>query len=97
MGKQEILRVEDLDFFIDSVQILRSVTFSIKEGEIVCLLGRNGAGKTSIIKNIIGLYTPRSGKIILNDEEITFLSPRKRVLKGLAYSPEDLRIFADLL
>jgi branched-chain amino acid transport system ATP-binding protein len=91
-----LAEVKDLDFYIDSIQILRSVSLKVEEGEIVCLLGRNGAGKSSIIKSIIGLYSPKSGKIIFNNRDITNLSPRKRVLLGLAYSPEDMRIFSEL-
>ena len=91
-----LAEVKDLDFYIDSIQILRSVSLKVEEGEIVCLLGRNGAGKSSIIKSIIGLYSPKSGKIIFKDRDITNLSPRKRVLLGLAYSPEDMRIFSEL-
>jgi ABC-type branched-subunit amino acid transport system ATPase component len=50
-----LAELKDLDFYIDSTQILRSVSLKVDEGEIVCLLGRNGAGKSSIIKNTIGL------------------------------------------
>lgn len=88
--------VKDLDFFVDATQILRSVSLKVDEGEIVCLLGRNGAGKSSTIKNIIGLYTPKSGRIIFKGRDITNLSPRMRVLLGLAYSPEDMRVFSEL-
>jgi len=91
-----LAEVKDLDFYIDSTQILRSVSLKVDEGEIVCLLGRNGAGKSSIIKSIIGLYSPKSGKIIFKDRDITSLSPRERVLLGLGYSPEDMRVFSEL-
>jgi branched-chain amino acid transport system ATP-binding protein len=91
-----LAELKDLDFYIDSTQILRSVSLKVDEGEIVCLLGRNGAGKSSIIKNTIGLYSPKSGRIIFKGEDITNLSPRKRVLLGLAYSPEDMRVFSEL-
>lgn len=91
-----LAEVKDLDFYIDSTQILRSISLKIDEGRIVCLLGRNGAGKSSIIKSIIGLYAPKSGKIIFKDRDITNLSPRERVLIGLGYSPEDMRVFSEL-
>ena len=91
-----LAEVKDLDFYIDSIQILRSVSLKVEEGEIVCLLGRNGAGKSSIIKSIIGLYSPKSGKIIFKGRNITNLSPRERVFLGLGYSPEDMRIFSEL-
>ena len=91
-----LLKIENLDVFIGSTQILRNISLGVNEGEIVCLLGRNGAGKSSIIKSTIGLYPSRSGKIIFKGKDITSLSPRKKVLSGIGYSPEDTRIFTEL-
>ena len=91
-----LLKIENLDVFIGSTQILRNISLGVNEGEIVCLLGRNGAGKSSIIKSIIGLYPSKSGKIIFKEKDITPLSPRKKVLSGIGYSPEDTRIFTEL-
>jgi branched-chain amino acid transport system ATP-binding protein len=91
-----LLKIENLDVFIGSTQILRNISLGVNEGEIVCLLGRNGAGKSSIIKSTIGLYPSRSGKIIFKDKDITSLTPRKKVLSGIGYSPEDTRIFTEL-
>lgn len=91
-----LLKLENLDVFIGSTQILRNISLVVNEEEIVCLLGRNGAGKSSIIKSTIGLYPLRSGKIILKEKDISLLSPRKKVLSGIGYSPEDTRIFTEL-
>jgi branched-chain amino acid transport system ATP-binding protein len=91
-----LLKIEDLNVFIRSTQILRNISMGVNEGEIVCLLGRNGAGKSSIIKSTIGLYPSRSGRIIFKERDITPLSPRKKVLSGIGYSPEDTRIFTEL-
>jgi len=91
-----LAEIKNIDFFIDSIQILRSVSLVVDEGEIVCLVGRNGAGKSSIIKSIIGLYSTKSGEILFRGRDITNLSPRERVFLGLAYSPEDMRIFSEL-
>jgi branched-chain amino acid transport system ATP-binding protein len=91
-----LLKIENLDVFIGSTQILRNISLGVNEGEIVCLLGRNGAGKSSIIKSTIGLYPSRSGKIFFKEKDITSLSPRKKVLSGIGYSPEDTRIFTEL-
>jgi branched-chain amino acid transport system ATP-binding protein len=91
-----LLKIEDLNVFIRSTQILRNISLGVNEGEIVCLLGRNGAGKSSIVKSTIGLYPSRSGKIIFKEKDITSLSPRKKVLSGIGYSPEDTRIFTEL-
>lgn len=91
-----LVEVKNLDFFVGSTQILRSISLGVDEGEVVCLLGRNGAGKTSIIKNIIGLYSPKSGKIIFKGRGITNMSTHDRVQLGLGYSPEDTRVFSEL-
>jgi len=91
-----LLKIEDLNVFVRSTQILRNISLGVNEGEIVCLLGRNGAGKSSIIKSTIGLYPSRSGRIIFKERDITPLSPRKKVLSGIGYSPEDTRIFTEL-
>ncbi|HEX3035137.1 MAG TPA: ATP-binding cassette domain-containing protein [Thermodesulfobacteriota bacterium] len=92
-----LLEIENLDFYVGSTQILRSISLEIDEGEVVCLVGRNSAGKSSILKNIIGLYSPQSGKITFKGIDITSLSPRERVILGLGYSPEDARVFSDLI
>jgi branched-chain amino acid transport system ATP-binding protein len=91
-----LLKIENLDVFIGSTQILRNISLGVNEGEIVCLLGRNGAGKSSTIKSTVGLYPSRSGKIIFKEKDITSLTPRKKVLSGIGYSPEDTRIFTEL-
>jgi branched-chain amino acid transport system ATP-binding protein len=91
-----LLNIENLDVFIGSTQILRNISLGVNDGEIVCLLGRNGAGKSSIIKSTIGLYPSSSGRILFKEKEITPLSPRKKVLSGIGYSPEDTRIFTEL-
>jgi branched-chain amino acid transport system ATP-binding protein len=91
-----LLKIENLDVFIGSTQILRNISLGVNEGEIVCLLGRNGAGKSSIIKSTIGLYPCKTGKILFKEKDITSLTPRKKVLSGIGYSPEDTRIFTEL-
>jgi branched-chain amino acid transport system ATP-binding protein len=91
-----LLKLEDIDFFVGKTHILRSVSLEAAPGEIVGLLGRNGAGKSSIIKSIMGLYRPRKGRVSFRGRDIAGLSTRQRVLMGLAYSPEDARVFPDL-
>ena len=90
------LKIENLECRIASTNILRSCSLEVNKGEIVCLLGRNGAGKSSILKSIIGLYPARMGKIMFNDQEITHLTSHKRVMAGIAYAPEDSRLFPEL-
>lgn len=91
-----LLSLENIDFFVKKTQILRTVSLKVDQGEIVGLLGRNGAGKSSIIKSIMGLYQPKAGAIGFKDSDITKASTRERVLMGLAYAPEDSRVFPDL-
>ncbi len=91
-----LLKVDSLDCRIASTQILRSCSLNMDRGEIVSLLGRNGAGKTSTLKNIIGLYSPHDGQIIFKDRNITNKSSRERVLMGISYAPEDSRLFPEL-
>ena len=91
-----LLTIDKLIFFVRKTQILRSISMNVHKGEIVGLLGRNGAGKSSILKCIMGLYSPSSGHILFKGEEITTRPTRQRVLSGLAYSPEDARVFPEL-
>ncbi len=91
-----LLSVEEIDFFVKKTQILRKVSLEVEQGEIVGLLGRNGAGKSSIIKCIMGIYAARNGSVVFDGRNVTKLPPRPRVLMGLAYSPEDSRVFPDL-
>jgi branched-chain amino acid transport system ATP-binding protein len=90
------LKIEDLECRMASTNILRSCSLGVDHGEIVCLLGRNGAGKSSILKSIIGLYPSRLGKITFDGRDITRLTPHKRVMAGIAYTPEDSKLFPDL-
>ncbi|MCB2227114.1 MAG: ATP-binding cassette domain-containing protein [Desulfarculaceae bacterium] len=91
-----LLTMENIDFFVKKTQILRSVSLEVAPGEIVGLLGRNGAGKSSIMKSILGLYQPKNGVITFQDQDITKDSTRARVLSGVAYAPEDSRVFPEL-
>jgi branched-chain amino acid transport system ATP-binding protein len=90
------LKIENLECRVASTNILRSCSLEVEDQEIVCLIGRNGAGKSSILKSIIGLYPSRTGRIYFNDQDITRLSSHARVQMGIAYAPEDSRLFLDL-
>jgi len=91
-----LLKIENLDLFLGRTHILRNLSLAVQEGEVVCLLGRNGAGKSSIIKSIMGLYPAKSGKIWFNDQDLSHASTRERVLAGIGYSPDDARVFTEL-
>ena len=91
-----LLKIENLDLFLGRTHILRNLSLAVQEGEVVCLLGRNGAGKSSIIKSIMGLYPAKSGKIWFKDQDLSSASTRERVLAGIGYSPDDARVFTEL-
>jgi branched-chain amino acid transport system ATP-binding protein len=91
-----LLKLTDIEFFVGKTHILRSVSLAVDQGEIVGLLGRNGAGRSSILKSILGLYRPQQGDLIFQGQSVIGLSTRQRVLAGLAYAPEDARVFPDL-
>ena len=77
-------------------QVLFDVDLEVREGEVVALLGRNGAGKSTTLKAIMGLVPPRSGEVTLNGESLSHLPPYQIARLGLGYVPEDRRIFTDL-
>jgi branched-chain amino acid transport system ATP-binding protein len=91
-----LLSMQDVDFYVGKTQILRSVNLEVGKGEIVGLLGRNGAGKSSILKSILGLYQPKAGRVTFLDQDVTNAPPRQRVLMGMGYQPEDARVFPEL-
>lgn len=91
-----LLRVEQIDTFYGQSHVLQGVSLSIREEEVVCLLGRNGVGKTTTLRSVMGLTPPRSGKIFLNDSDITRRPPFQIANMGIGYMPDDRRIFPDL-
>ena len=91
-----MLDVEGIHTFYGLSHILFGVSLRVEPGEVVCLLGRNGAGKTTTMKSIMGLTPPKRGRIRFKDEEITGKQPYLLARKGIAYVPDDRRIFVDL-
>ncbi|XXM73946.1 ABC transporter ATP-binding protein [Lysinibacillus sphaericus] len=91
-----LLKVENIETYIGQYHILQGVSFEVKKGEVTVLLGRNGAGKTTSLRSIMGLTPPSSGKVIYKGEEIQGLPTFKTADKGIGYVPEDQGIFGDL-
>ncbi|MBN2032511.1 MAG: ABC transporter ATP-binding protein [Deltaproteobacteria bacterium] len=91
-----MLQVLQVNTFYGSSHILQDVSFSVNSGEVVSLLGRNGVGKTTTLRSIMGLTPPRSGSILFKNKEIIGKPPYEAAWAGLAYMPDDLRIFPDL-
>ena len=92
----EILQIEDLQVSYGGIDAVRGISFNVQEGEIVTLIGANGAGKSSTLRAISGLVKPRGGSILLNGENITGLDPTAIVSKGLMMVPEGRKIFPNL-
>ena len=91
-----MLAVRDLDVFIDGSHVLRRVTLDVAAGEAVCLVGRNGSGKSTTLRTIMGYRRPAAGTITFNGEPIGGQPTHAIAARGLGFSPEDSGIFADL-
>ncbi|MEA2038887.1 MAG: ABC transporter ATP-binding protein [Thermodesulfobacteriota bacterium] len=91
-----MLEVTGIHTFYGLSHILFDVSLKVNAGEVVCLLGRNGAGKSTTIKSIIGIAPPKQGSILFKGEEVAGKKPYILARKGMGYDPDDRRIFADL-
>lgn len=93
---RELLKIEDLNAWYGESHILHGVNLTVNEGEVVTLLGRNGAGRTTTMRAIVGLTGARKGSIRINGEEAIRLAPHKVARLGVGYCPEERGIFASL-
>jgi branched-chain amino acid transport system ATP-binding protein len=91
-----LLEVDDINTYRGPAHVLRGVSITVDTDEVVALVGRNGAGRTTIIESITGLLPIRSGHIRFRDEEITPLPPHRRAQHGIGYAPENSGIFPEL-
>jgi len=91
-----MLRVEKLNVCYGESHILRDVDLEVQPGKVVCLMGRNGVGKTTLLKTIMGLLPARSGRLMLGDREITRELPFRRARLGVGYAPQGREIFPQL-
>lgn len=91
-----MLDVKGIDTYYGLSHILFDVTLKVDPGEVVGLLGRNGAGKSTTMKSIMGIVPPRKGAVTFNGENITGGKPFMLFRKGIGYVPDDRRVFADL-
>jgi branched-chain amino acid transport system ATP-binding protein len=91
-----MLAVESLSAWYGAARILYDLSFEVGRGEVVALMGRNGAGKSTTLKSIMGLTAKRKGTVRFEDRDISGLKPFEIARRGLGYTPEDRRIFADL-
>ena len=93
---KEFLRISDLHAWYGESHILHGVNLTVNEGEVVTLLGRNGAGRTTTIKSILGLVGRRTGQITINGTESVNMAPHQIAKLGIGYCPEERGIFASL-
>ena len=91
-----MLKVENINVYYDVIHAVKDISFEIKQGEIVTLIGANGAGKSTILKAISGMLKVKSGNVIFCDEKITNVESYKLIGKGLSHVPEGRRIFQSL-
>ncbi|MEZ0332840.1 MAG: ATP-binding cassette domain-containing protein, partial [Gemmatimonadales bacterium] len=95
-GAGEVLRIENLQAWYGESHVLHGVNLTVHKGEVVTLLGRNGAGRTSTLKSVLGLVGKRSGSIKVNGTETVGWPTHKVAHLGIAYCPEERGIFSTL-
>lgn len=91
-----MLEIKDIEVFYGMIQAIKGVSFEVNEGEVIALIGANGAGKTTILHSITGLIAPKKGHILFEGQEITTTPAHKIVSMGMAHVPEGRRVFAQL-
>lgn len=91
-----MLEIKDIEVYYGMIQAIKGVSFHVDEGEVIALIGANGAGKTTILHTISGLLAPKSGSVIFEGKDITKIPGHKIVSMGMAHVPEGRRVFAQL-
>jgi urea transport system ATP-binding protein len=93
---QSILSIEKLSISIGGSRILREVSLDLSANHVFCLMGRNGVGKTTTLKSVIGLYKPSSGRVVFEGRDISRMPPEERARAGIGYVPQGRGIFPHL-
>src|SRR5580698_4678463 len=96
MTAAPLLTVEDIHTAYGLSRVLFGISLEVAAGECVCLLGRNGVGKTTTMRSVMGLLPPTGGRIVWRGTDIAAWSPHRVARAGIGYVPEDRRIFAEL-
>lgn len=91
-----MLEVKDLKVYYGMIQAIKGVSFHVDEGEVIALIGANGAGKTTILHTISGLLAPKEGSVIFEGKDIVKIPGHKLVSMGMAHVPEGRRVFAQM-
>jgi branched-chain amino acid transport system ATP-binding protein len=92
--REPVLRVEDVHTFYGSIEALKGISLDVHAGEIVTLIGANGAGKSTTLRSINGLNHPRKGKIFFQGTDVTSMPPHQIVKRGISQSPEGRKLFS---
>lgn len=95
-GLNPLLELDEVDVYYGAIQALSQVSLRVEEGEIVTMIGANGAGKSTTIRTISGLVRPRAGRVRFDGADITSMEPHRLVARGICQSPEGRRIFPNL-
>ena len=91
-----MLEVKDLEVYYGVIQAIKGVSFEVNQGEVIALIGANGAGKTTILHTVTGLLSPKKGQMFFEGKDITKVPAHKIVSMGMAHVPEGRRVFAEL-
>jgi branched-chain amino acid transport system ATP-binding protein len=91
-----LLALRDVNTYYGQIHILQEVSFEIRPGELVCLLGGNASGKSTTLKTVLGIVNPQSGTVEFNGEDVTTRSTSYRIAHGMAIVPENRRLFAPM-
>ena len=91
-----MLKLENINVYYGGIHALKDLSLSVRQGEIVTLIGANGAGKSTTLRTISGLNRPKTGEVIFEGNKIHLVSPQEIVKRGLSQSPEGRRVFANM-
>ena len=91
-----MLEVKDLQVYYGMIQAIKGISFEVNQGEVIALIGANGAGKTTILHTVTGLIAPKAGSIVFEGQDISKIPAHKIVSMGMAHVPEGRRVFAQL-
>lgn len=91
-----MLEIKDLEVYYGVIQAIKGVSFEVNKGEVIALIGANGAGKTTILQTITGLLSPKKGSVLFEGQDLTKIPAHKIVSLGMAHVPEGRRVFSDL-